>query len=66
MAKFHVLFQLSSCVNAVDDRDCLPLDAALASGQESMAKTLVEHKADVSAKNRKGISLLHLAIERGA
>jgi ankyrin repeat protein len=58
-------FQLSNKVNEADDGDQLPLDVALASKQETLAKTLLEHRADINQRNSKGWTLLHCAIHRG-
>lgn len=35
------------------------------SDQKSLAKTLLEHKADVNKKDSRGRHLLHIAINRG-
>ncbi|XP_046387052.1 rabankyrin-5 isoform X1 [Ischnura elegans] len=48
-----------------DARGDLPLDLALKSRLGSIAKTLVQHGADVNARDDKGFTLLHRAVERG-
>uniref|UniRef100_A0A2R5LJ33 Ankyrin repeat and fyve domain-containing protein 1 n=1 Tax=Ornithodoros turicata TaxID=34597 RepID=A0A2R5LJ33_9ACAR len=57
--------QLPGKLNEIDDKGNLPLDLALSSRQESIAKTLINHKADVNAIDYKGYTLLHQAIQRG-
>ena len=58
-------FQLAVRVNTFDDGNNLPLDIALSGRQESLAKTLVEHKADVNHVDSNGETLLHKAVQRG-
>ncbi len=53
-------------LNEPDDRGALPLDLALSSGQEALANTLLEHRADVNARDGQGRRLIHIAVERGA
>ncbi|KAK3918454.1 Rabankyrin-5 [Frankliniella fusca] len=62
--KFTTFF-LSSLLNSVDGRGDLPLDLALRDQQTSLAKTLVEHGADLNAQDARGWTLLHCAVERG-
>ncbi|KAM7311320.1 rabankyrin-5 [Ixodes scapularis] len=57
--------QLPGKLNELDDGGSLPLDLALSTRQESIARTLLNHKADVNATDYKGHTLLHKAIERG-
>ncbi|KAJ1524187.1 hypothetical protein ONE63_010710 [Megalurothrips usitatus] len=57
--------KLSVLLNAVDGRGELPLDLALRDQQTSLARTLVEHGADLDAQDSRGWTLLHCAIERG-
>ncbi|XP_077510441.1 rabankyrin-5 isoform X1 [Amblyomma americanum] len=57
--------QLPGKLNELDDTGQLPLDLALSSRQESIASTLLNHRADVNATDFKGHTLLHKAIERG-
>ncbi len=52
-------------MNEPDDRDELPLYLALSRGQEALADTLLEHKADVNAMDGRGRRLIHIAIEDG-
>lgn len=52
-------------VNETDDDDGLPLDYALATKQDTLARNLIEHKAEVNQKNSKGLSLIHIAMNRG-
>ena len=59
-----MFFQLQTRINACDENDCLPLDLALATQQETLALTLLEHKADVNAKNSRGVSVLLSALNR--
>jgi hypothetical protein len=56
--------QLVIKLNEIDRLGDLPLDLALKTKQEDIAKTLVSHKANVSATDNKGRTLLHRAIER--
>jgi ankyrin repeat protein len=56
--------QLVIKLNEIDTLGDLPLDLALKTKQEDIAKTLVSHKANVSATDNKGRTLLHRAIER--
>ena len=56
--------QLASKVNEIDKSGDIPLDLALKSKQESVAKTLITHKANVNATDSEGRSLLHRAIMR--
>ena len=43
----------------------MPLEVALKTRQPSLARTLVEHGADLSAKDSRGLSLLQAAIFKG-
>jgi ankyrin repeat protein len=52
-------------VNQLDGRGELPLDIALCTGQTSIARTLVEHQADLDARDTRDYTLLHRAVERG-
>ncbi|GFY63345.1 rabankyrin-5 [Trichonephila inaurata madagascariensis] len=56
--------QLVSKVNEFDDQGDIPLDLALSTGQESIAKTLVNHKANVNQTDTRGWTLLHRAVNR--
>ncbi|GIY51529.1 rabankyrin-5 [Caerostris extrusa] len=56
--------QLSAKVNELDDQGDIPLDLALSTGQESIAKTLVNHKANVNQTDNRGWTLLHKAVNR--
>ena len=58
-------FQLVTNLNEVDDHGVLPLDIALKTRQEDLAKTLVEHDVNIDQTDTNGSSLLHLAIDRG-
>lgn len=55
---------LGSKVNEMDRLGDIPLDLALKSKQEGVARTLLNHKANVNAVDSKGCSLLHRAIVR--
>uniref|UniRef100_A0A914XLN2 Ankyrin repeat and FYVE domain containing 1 n=2 Tax=Plectus sambesii TaxID=2011161 RepID=A0A914XLN2_9BILA len=55
--------ELSKRLGVSDDEGVLPLTLALSMGQESVAKTLVSHGADVNAVDARGRSLLYRAIE---
>lgn len=57
--------KLSVCLNQLDNRGELPLDIALKDKQMDIAHTLLKHGADPDAKDSKGWTLLHRAIERG-
>ncbi|KAG8122752.1 putative Ankyrin repeat and FYVE domain-containing protein [Naja naja] len=52
-------------LNELDHNGDLALDLALCRRLESIATTLVNHKADVDMMDKKGWSLLHKAIQRG-
>ena len=58
-------FQLSIKLNEEDDHGILPLDLALKSKQEDLARNLVEHNVNIDQVDSNGSSLLHLAIDRG-
>jgi len=49
----------------MDHKGETALEVALKTRQPSLARTLVEHGADLSAKDAKGLSLLHSAILKG-
>jgi len=49
----------------VDHKGEMALEVALKTRQPSLARTLVEHGADLNAKDAKGLSLLHSAILKG-
>jgi ankyrin repeat protein len=51
-------------VNELDDKNDLPLDLALRSRQESIAKSLINHRVDLNRVDSNGLSLLHKAIKR--
>ncbi|XP_067015008.2 rabankyrin-5 [Anabrus simplex] len=55
---------LSTRLNQLDGRGELPLDVALRDQQTSIARTLVEHQADLDARDARGWTLLHRAVER--
>uniref|UniRef100_A0A8C3E0S4 Ankyrin repeat and FYVE domain containing 1 n=1 Tax=Corvus moneduloides TaxID=1196302 RepID=A0A8C3E0S4_CORMO len=57
--------QLPGKLNELDHNGDLALDLALAQRLESIATTLVNHKADVDRADKTGWSLLHKAIQRG-
>uniref|UniRef100_A0A8C7BGU5 Rabankyrin-5 n=1 Tax=Neovison vison TaxID=452646 RepID=A0A8C7BGU5_NEOVI len=57
--------QLPGKLNEVDHNGDLALDLALSRRLESIATTLVSHKADVDMLDRNGWSLLHKGIQRG-
>ncbi|XP_034934332.1 histone-lysine N-methyltransferase SETD1A-like [Chelonus insularis] len=57
--------ELSTAVNAVDHKGRRALEVALKSRQPSLARTLVEHQADLCAKDSKGLTLLQSAIYKG-
>ncbi|XP_058020335.1 rabankyrin-5 isoform X3 [Ahaetulla prasina] len=57
--------QLPGKLNDLDHNGDLALDLALCRRLESIATTLVNHKADVDMMDKKGWSLLHKAIQRG-
>ncbi|XP_008205232.1 rabankyrin-5 isoform X2 [Nasonia vitripennis] len=54
--------ELPEAVNALDQRGETALEVALKSRQPSLARTLVEHRADLCAKDARGLTLLHSAI----
>ena len=62
---FSYFPQLSTKLNQFDNHGDLPLDIAIKDRQTSIAATLLEHKADPDAKDSKGWTLLHRAVERG-
>ncbi len=49
----------------VDGKGDLPIDLALQGRLEGIAKTLVQHKADLNLPDKMGYCLLHRAIKRG-
>ncbi|XP_048375019.1 rabankyrin-5 [Sphaerodactylus townsendi] len=57
--------QLPGKLNELDRNGDLALDLALSRRLESIAATLVSHKADVDMVDKRGWSLLHKAIQRG-
>ena len=57
--------QLPGKLNEVDRNGDLALDLALSRRLESIATTLVSHKADVDMVDKNGWSLLHKGIQRG-
>ncbi|KAI1307992.1 Rabankyrin-5 [Halotydeus destructor] len=56
--------QLGTKVNELDKTGDIPLDLALKTKQESAARTLINHKANVNVTDAIGRSLLHRAIDR--
>ncbi|XP_006613400.1 rabankyrin-5 isoform X3 [Apis dorsata] len=56
---------LTKAVNALDHKGETPLEVALKSRQPSLARTLVEHGADLNTKDLRGFSLLQAAIFKG-
>lgn len=62
-ANFSV--QLPGKLNELDQNGDLALDLALSRRLESIASTLVSHKADVDMVDKNGWSLLHKGIQRG-
>ncbi|XP_014208933.1 rabankyrin-5 isoform X2 [Copidosoma floridanum] len=54
--------ELPAAVNKRDSRGETALEVALKSRQPSLARTLVEHRADLCAQDSRGHSLLHSAI----
>ncbi|XP_027704657.1 rabankyrin-5 [Vombatus ursinus] len=57
--------QLPLKLNELDPNGDLALDLALSRRLESIATTLVSHRADVDMADKSGWSLLHKAIQRG-
>ncbi|XP_036610820.1 rabankyrin-5 [Trichosurus vulpecula] len=57
--------QLPLKLNELDPNGDLALDLALSRRLESIASTLVSHRADVDMVDKSGWSLLHKAIQRG-
>ncbi|XP_052050351.1 rabankyrin-5 isoform X1 [Apodemus sylvaticus] len=57
--------QLPGKLNEMDHNGDLALDLALSRRLESIATTLVSHKADVDMVDKNGWSLLHKGIQRG-
>lgn len=56
---------MSLKLNEEDDHGVIPLDIALKSRQEELAKSLVEHNVNLDQIDSNGSSLLHLAVDRG-
>lgn len=56
---------LQQKLNEADDKDDLPLDLALRTKQESIAKNLVKNRVDINKTDKAGQSLLHKAVMRG-
>ena len=67
VAGFKVILyysQLPGKLNEIDTKGDLPLDLALQSQLEGIAKTLVKYKVDVNRTDHSGLCLLHKAIKR--
>lgn len=63
----HALFlfmQIHVKANELDESGDIALDLALSSHQESVAKLLLDHKANVNQIDNRGWTLLHKAIDR--
>jgi hypothetical protein len=58
------LNKIQTKLNEVDEKLDLPLDIALRTKQESIARNLVRSRADVNKTDADGCSLLHKAISR--
>lgn len=52
-------------MNVLDQKGETALEVALKSRQPSLARTLVEHQANLSSKDTKGLTLLQSAILKG-
>ena len=52
-------------MNRLDQRGETALEVALKSRQPSLARTLVEHRAELCARDARGLSLLQSAILKG-
>lgn len=52
-------------MNEFDEKNELPLDLALKTKQESIAKNLVKNHIDINKADQHGLTLLHKAILRG-
>lgn len=52
-------------MNVVDQKGETALEVALKSRQPSLARTLVEHQANLSSKDSRGLTLLQSAILKG-
>ncbi|XP_043485040.1 rabankyrin-5 [Leptopilina heterotoma] len=57
--------ELPKAVNVVDQKGETALEVALKSRQPSLARTLVEHQANLSSKDTNGLTLLQSAILKG-
>ncbi|XP_065201380.1 rabankyrin-5 [Planococcus citri] len=57
--------QLSTLLNELDNRGDLALDLALKDKQTSIARTLIDHRADPDARDSKGWTIFLRAVERG-
>ncbi|XP_015593022.1 rabankyrin-5 isoform X2 [Cephus cinctus] len=57
--------ELSKSVNAVDSKGERALEVALKARQPSLARTLIEHQANVCARDARGLTLLQSAILKG-
>lgn len=60
-----LLFQLGRKLNEVDSKGDLPLDIALRKKMTSITRALTEHCVNLDAKDNKGYTLLHRAVQRG-
>lgn len=60
-----LFLKLQLKLNEPDDKDELPLDLALRSQQQSIAKNLVKNLCDLNKTDSLGLTLLHKAISRG-
>ena len=56
--------ELNTKLNEIDTTGRLPLDLALELKEDGIARSLVEHKANINQMNAEGETLLHLAITR--
>ncbi|XP_046739305.1 rabankyrin-5 isoform X1 [Diprion similis] len=57
--------ELPTAVNTVDSKGERALEVALRARQPSLARTLVEHRADLGARDPSGLTLLQSAILKG-
>lgn len=57
--------QILQAVNAIDQKGETALEVALKSRQPSLARTLVEHRADLCSRDSRGLTLLQSAIMKG-
>lgn len=60
----QIPLQLSDIVNVWSANGELPLDLALRGHNDGIARTLIQHNADIDIRDRNGDTLMHRAIKQ--